>query len=217
MVPPRALEDVIMSNENVSETRRLEELWGGEFGDAYVERNRAVAQHRAPFWREVLNDFPAGRVLEVGCNLGANLTTIAQVIRPADVFGVDVNQKALGLLRASLPGVNAVSAPARELPFRDRWFDLVFTMGVLIHQPPETLPIVMAEIVRCSRRFVLCGEYFAPTPTEVPYRGERGALFKRDFGGLYRRLFPELSLRKQGFLSRADGWDDATYWIFEKP
>lgn len=202
--------------EKASEASRLEQLWSGEFGDAYVDRNRTVAAHRAPFWREVLAEFPARRVLEVGCNLGANLATIAEVIPPTDVFGIDVNQKALDLLRSSLPGVNAVSAPARELPFRDRWFDLVFTMGVLIHQPPEALPIVMSEIVRCSRRFVLCGEYFAPAPTDVPYRGQTGALFKRDFGGLYLSLFPELTLRKQGFLARAEGWDDVTFWVFEK-
>ena len=105
----------------------------------------------------------------------------------------------------------------RESIALDRWFDLVFTMGVLIHQPPETLPMVMAEIVRCSNRFVLCGEYFSPEPTEVAYRGETGALFKRDFGGLYQQMFPELSLRKKGFLSKAEGWDDVTYWAFEKP
>lgn len=206
-----------MTDPKPSQIRRLEQLWAGEFGDAYVERNREVAQHRTPFWREILGEFPADRVLEVGCNLGANLVAITERVRPADVFGVDVNQKALELLRASIPGVNAVSSPARELPFRDRWFDLVFTVGVLIHQPPAVLPIVMAEIVRCSRRFVLCGEYFAPTLTEVPYRGEQGALFKRDFGALYQELFPELRLLKQGFLGRDAGWDDVTYWVFERP
>ena len=74
----------------------------------------------------------------------------------------------------------------------------------------------MAEIVRCSRRHVLCGEYYAERPTEIPYRGHRGALFKRDFGALYRTRFPELTLLDQGFLSKADGWDDVTWWMFEK-
>ena len=119
-------------------------------------------------------------------------------------------------LVASRDGVHAVWSQARELPFRDGWFDMVFTVGVLIHQPPETLPVVMAEIVRCSRRYVLCGEYFAEEPTEVPYREQKGALFKRDFGGLYCRLFPGFVVRQQGFLSRAEGWDDITYWVLER-
>jgi hypothetical protein len=87
-------------------------------------------------------------------------------------------------------------------------------MGVLIHIHPDDLPGVMEEIVRCSNRYVLCGEYFAEEPTEVPYRGHEGALFKRDFGALYRELFP-LREVKTGFLSEGS-WDDITYWVFEK-
>jgi pseudaminic acid biosynthesis-associated methylase len=202
---------------NVPEARRLEQLWSEEFGDAYVDRNRAAGESRAPFWQTILAEFPVQRVLEVGCNVGANLRWVAATIPPQNVYGIDINLKSLDDLHRTLPGVNALWSPARELPFRDRWFDLVFTIGVLIHQPESTLPLVMAEVVRCSRRYVLCGEYYAEQTTEVPYRGQEGALFKRDYGRLYQELFPELTLRKQGFLGRAEGWDDVTYWVFEKP
>jgi hypothetical protein len=74
----------------------------------------------------------------------------------------------------------------------------------------------MAEIVRCSRRYVLCGEYFAEQTTEVPYQNQSGALFKRNYGRIYQELFPELRLIQQGFLGRDEGWDDVTYWMFEK-
>lgn len=204
------------SNAEKPEVQRLEQLWSGEFGDAYVERNSRAGDLRGPFWREILEAFPASRVLEVGCNLGANLRWIADRLPPGEAYGIDINQKAIQSLHAEIPAINALLGAARELPFRDCWFDLVFTMGVLIHQPPEILPIVMSEVVRCSRRWVLCGEYFAEQPTEVPYRGETRTLFKRDFGGTYQRLFPGLTLRKKGFLSRADGWDDVTYWMFER-
>lgn len=200
-----------------SEGARLERLWAGDFGDAYTDRNRAAGPPRASFWKGVLAACRPRRVLEIGCNLGLNLRWVASTVPARDVYGVDINLKALAELRRGVPGVQAVASPARSLPFRDGVFDLVFTMGVLIHQPPETLPLIMAEIVRCSARFVLCGEYFAAEPTEIGYRGQTGALFKRDFGGLYAQLCPQLSARKQGFLSRAEGWDDVTYWLFEKP
>jgi spore coat polysaccharide biosynthesis protein SpsF len=93
---------------------------------------------------------------------------------------------------------------------------LVFTAGVLIHQPELSLPVVMSEIVRCSRRYVLCMEYFAETTVEVDYRGHSGALFKRNYGALYRELFPELQLLEQGELTADQGWDNVTYWAFEK-
>lgn len=200
----------------MSETARLEQLWGGEFGDAYVDRNRAAGDIRGPFWQAILTEFAVQNVLEVGCNIGANLRWIASHLPPQNVYGVEVNLKALNELRRTLPDVNALWGVARELPFRDRWFDLVFTMGVLIHQPESTLSLVMAEIVRCSRRYVFCGEYYAEQTTEVLYRGQTRALFKRDYGRLYQEFFPELQLCKQGFLSREEGWDDRNYWLFEK-
>jgi pseudaminic acid biosynthesis-associated methylase len=202
----------------ISEAKRLEALWSGEFGDAYVDRNLTAGGNRQSFWQTTLAEFSGIRnVLEVGCNLGANLHWFANYLSPKDVYGVDINLKALNALRRTHPDLNALWSPARDLPFRDRWFDLVFTMGVLIHQPESTLPLAMSEIVRCSRRYVLCGEYFAEQTTEVPYHGQTGALFKRDYGHIYKDLFPELELRKHGFLSRAEGWDDVTYWVFEKP
>ncbi len=209
-----------MSNgvdQPVSEASRLERLWAGGFGDDYLDRNADASKHRRAFWQSLLDELPCGRVLEVGCNLGGNLQWIAEKVEPTDVYGVDVNRKALTELRARLPEVNAVWAPARELPFRDGWFDLVFTIGVLIHQPESTLPLVMAEMVRCSRRWVLCGEYYAAQPVEVPYRGQGAALFKRDYGRLFLELFPELRLHRQGFLGRDTGWDDVTWWAFERP
>lgn len=203
--------------EREPDTGRLEELWRGDFGDEYVGRNAAAGQGREPFWNELLDEFPVESVLEVGCNRGGNLGHIARKVPPRSVYGIDINETALAELRSEVPGVNALWSPAREIPFRDRWFDLVFTTGVLIHQSPNALPLVMGEVVRCSRRYVLCGEYYAEELTEVPYRGHRGALYKRDFGALYQELFPELELRKRGFLSKQDGgWDDVTYWLFEK-
>ena len=203
-------------NERSSEAARLEELWAGEFGNAYVDRNRGVHAPREAFWTGLVDELTPKRVLEVGCNLGGNLQWIARRLPPADVYGVDVNPHALDELRAAIPGVNALTAAGRELPFRDAWFDLVFTMGVLIHQPESTLPLVMSEIVRCSRRWVLCGEYFAEQSTEVAYRNQPGALFKRNYGRLYAELFPGLRLVRQEFYGRDQGWDDVTVWLFEK-
>ncbi|MBC8505211.1 MAG: methyltransferase domain-containing protein [Anaerolineales bacterium] len=207
-----------MSNiqENPAETLRLENLWDSDFGDDYVERNQSVGEHRRPFWEIILSEFPSQSVLEIGCNIGANLQWIASLIPPQNVYGIDVNRRALLQIRNRVPDINSLWCPARELPFRDRWFDLTFTMGVLIHQPESTLPLVMSEIVRCSNKYVLCVEYYSEETAEMPYRGQTGALFKRNYLHIYQELFPELELIKQGFLSRDEGWDDVTYWMFEK-
>jgi pseudaminic acid biosynthesis-associated methylase len=196
---------------------RLEGLWSGEFGDDYVERNRAASEGRRPFWEHVLGKIDAASALEIGCNVGGNLRWLAELLDAENVAGVDVNEHALEVVRSEIPGVDARVASARELPFADDSFDLVFTTGVLIHQSPEELPRVMDEIVRASRRYVLCGEYRADELEEVPYRGQRGALYKQDYGRLYQERFPQLKLLEEGFLPKSEGvWDDVTYWIFEQ-
>jgi len=205
------------STRHGSEAERLEQLWAGEFGDEYVERNLAAYERRGTFWLPLIDELKPESVLEVGANVGGNLQWIAQRVAPNQVTGVDVNAKALRLLDARVTGVRATYAPARELPLADRSVDLVFTMGVLIHQPEESLTKVMSEMVRVARRYVLCGEYYDAETVEVPYRGNEGALFRRDYGGLFAEMFSfELTLVRQGFLDEAEGFDRTTWWLFER-
>ncbi len=200
----------------MTEPTRLEELWAGDFGDAYVERNRVLDARRATFWTDLLAAHPIRSVLEVGCGQGGNLGPISRILPARDVWGVDVNEEALSRIRLNAPGVNAVTGLARRLPFRDRFVDLTFTMGVLIHQPDPTLPIVLSEIVRCTSRFVLWGEYHAPATEQIAYRGVEGALFRRDYGAIYHELFPELVVRAEGYLGPEQGFDRVTWQLLER-
>jgi pseudaminic acid biosynthesis-associated methylase len=197
------------------DAERLEALWAGDFGDQYVDRNAAAAEGRRPFWAERHEKLGFTSALEIGCNVGGNLRHLAALLGVENVAGIDINEHALEVLREAVPGVDVRIASARSLPFADGAFDLVFTTGVLIHQAPDELPGIMDEIVRCSRRFVLCGEYRADELEEVHYRGHEGALFRNDYGKLYADRFPELRLVEEGFLGQP-AWDDITYWVFEK-
>lgn len=183
--------DMTPSDEK-SNADRLERMWAGEFGDRYIERNRGEGEQRQEFWRPLMRQHRISEALEIGSNIGLNLDHVmAGGVR---AVGVDINHASLVKMRQRLPGVAAVRSAARRLPFRDRSFDLVFTAGVLIHQPQETLDDVLREIVRCARRYVLCIEYYAPETTEITYRGRSGSLFKLDFGARYVRAAPELTL-----------------------
>ena len=84
-----------------------------------------------------------------------------------------------------VPDATSWREPARELPFRDGWFDLVFTVGVLVVVPEETIRTAMCEMARVSSRYVLSGEMFAPEMTSIPHREIDAALFKRDYGKVF--------------------------------
>lgn len=204
------------ASNSKNEVSRLESLWSGDFGDAYVDRNLGAYASRQGFWEMMIEKVSPTRVLEVGCNVGGNLRWIAPDLPAGATYGIDVNLKALTTLRAEFPAVNSTLESARDLPFKDGSFDLVFTMGVLIHQPEDSVLEVIAEMARCSSRYVLCGEYFSEETTEVAYRGVEGALFKRDYGKAFVDVDPTLTLVETGYLTAAEGFDDVTWWLFEK-
>jgi len=204
----------VTGETEATDAERLEQLWAGDFGDAYTERNRGSID-RSEFWRTLIAAHPFANALEVGCNVGDNLLALSELVGAAALAGVDVNEGALATARGALPEADLRHVAARELPFKDGSFELVFTAMVLIHQPDETLQSVMGEIVRCSRRYVLSIEYEASEYVDVPYRGQEGALFKRPYGALYAATFPQLQPVVGGFLGQAEGWDDVTWSLLE--
>jgi pseudaminic acid biosynthesis-associated methylase len=198
------------------ERQRLEGLWRGEFGDAYTERNSEAGARRGPFWETLLGQLTVAGVLEIGCNVGGNLQHVARLLPGSRVVGIDVNASALSELRSRVPGVIPLVGSAAELPFRTSSFDLIFTAGVLIHQPEDTILTVMTEVIRCSSRYILAAEYAAADTEEVAYRGERGALFRRDYRRMYESLDPRLRLLREGTAGPEEGFDDVTFHLFEK-
>jgi pseudaminic acid biosynthesis-associated methylase len=101
----------------------------------------------------------------------------------------------------------------------DRKFDLVFTNSVLIHVNPDDLLTSMGRMYDLSSRYILISEYFNRTPVMIHYRGEDDRLFKRDFGKLFIENF-NCKVVNYGFLWGYEfdnaGFDDITYWLFEK-
>jgi len=198
----------------MSEAERLEELWSGQFGAEYAARNGPA--DRAIVWGSLLENRNISTVLEVGCGGGNNLFSIeCNGVSPTGVYGIDIGENALILAAKQYASFNRLYGKARDIPFKNKFFDLVFTCGVLIHQPEESLLQVMSEIVRCSRKYVLCMEYFSETREEVPYRDQAGALFRDNYGKRYLDNF-NLKLVETGFLAKEQGFDRITYWLMEK-
>jgi pseudaminic acid biosynthesis-associated methylase len=186
------------------ERAETEKLWQGEFGAAYTERNPRCmsdldALYRKQFGttrtevnQELLADVDrTSRVLEVGVNVGLQLQGLRQLGFTA-LYGVDLQRPALAEVRTVAPEARVACASAMALPFPDNSFDLVFTSALLIHIPPDLAVRVMAEIHRCSRRWIWGWEYFAEVYTPVSYRGQENALWKTNFPEAYLKHFADL-------------------------
>ncbi len=129
------------------------------------------------------------------------------------LFGVEINHRSAR--EAVIRGLFVVNAGAVEvLPWVANAFDIVFTVGMLIHVAPSALTQTMRLIAKASSRYVLAVEYEAPSEVEVEYRGKADLLWKRNYGQLYAN--DGLVLVESMPLTRAEGFDDCTAWLFRK-
>ncbi len=200
-------------------------FWQGSTGNEYIERNKFEEWKLSPgiaAFKKILQHFKFKSVLEVGSNIGLNLIYLNRLYDQAlDLFAVEPNIAAFNRLTSQPQLINLTKAwncNAFNLPLEDGSIDLVFTSGVLIHIAPEDLQRATDEIVRVSRKYVLCIEYFSHTPESIEYRGREGLLFKRDFGAFYQDTYPKLKCRDYGFLWQREFavFDNLTWWLFEK-
>jgi len=183
------------------------ETWSGAFGKDYTERNRfsdyeeynqfyidRFGSGRAELNARHLADLPKqSRFLEVGCNIGNQLFGL-QHDGFSQLYGVELQLDAVVAAHTERPELNVVQGSAFDIPFKDGFFDIVFTNNVLIHISPDDLGKVMDEMVRTSGQYIWGFEYFAPEIVEVPYRGNTDLLWKADYGQLFLDRFPELEL-----------------------
>jgi SAM-dependent methyltransferase len=119
----------------------------------------APAKRRSA-WLAGLDVFTgAGSVLELGCNVGRNLWMLRRRHPGLTLAGVDINPEAIEHARRRVEGdlfVGDLYDPGATLGHRTA--DVVFTMGVLIHLHPDTVPELLAEMVKRARRAVVLVE-----------------------------------------------------------
>jgi pseudaminic acid biosynthesis-associated methylase len=193
---------------NTRKTPQLEE-WQGNFGRSYTDRNSLTPEQVDSLWiknfgitrtdlnRQFLKDVPVdSRILEVGCNI-ANQLLLLQQLGYSELHGVEVQSYALTVARSRTENISLLQGTAFDLPYKDGFFDLVFTSGVLIHVAPADLPAALDEIHRCARTYILGSEYYAPTVSEVSYRDHQGLLWKMDYARQYLNRFADLELVRE--------------------
>lgn len=84
------------------------------------------------------------RILDVGCGLGMYVEKFRRF--SSEVYGVDIDPEKVATAQTRLPNISL--APAEDLPFKDRSFDLVLLHEVIEHVVDDHRAI--AEAVRCT-------------------------------------------------------------------
>jgi pseudaminic acid biosynthesis-associated methylase len=132
------------------------------------------------------------------------------------LYGIELQHYAVEKAKQLTKDINIIQANAIDIPFKNNYFEFVFTCGVLIHIPPEILGNVMDEMYRCSGKYILGLEYFAEQHTSLSYRGESNLMWKGDFGGMFMKRFPDLKKVKEKKYKYVDNDNVDIMYLLEK-
>jgi len=185
-------------------------FWDGDFGKEYTRRNipNSIQDFNNNYLErfgvsrfEMFNEFLGSlskeiKILEVGCNVGMQLIAL-QEMGFKNLYGIELQWDAVEMSKKMSNQINIIQGSAFDLPFKDNYFDLVMTNGVLIHIAPDDLPKAISEIIRCSISHILGFEYFSEGLQAVNYRGHEGFLWKSNFSKLFCDFSNQLSLEKE--------------------
>src|SRR3989338_3210522 len=199
-----------------------ENFWATTYATDYIKKNSSFDnQLGAEAWAKMLRGTQGevNNFLECGCNIGRNIDQIKMVLPDAIPSIIEISEPAFKFVTSHHDFKHAFNGAILYSAFDEASFDLVFTMGVLIHINPDQLLEHMEKMFKYSNKYILMGEYFNRTPVSIEYQGEKEKLFKRDFGKLFIQNF-NVKLVDYGFLwghiyDKA-GFDDVTWWLFEK-
>jgi pseudaminic acid biosynthesis-associated methylase len=216
-----------MLSTNPPSTEQIR-TWTSDFGREYTDRNshslaeleelyhRNYGIGRREINRRFLEDIPRDAlILEVGCNIGNQLLLLQQM-GFTNLYGIEIQSYALERARRLVAGAKLLRASALALPYPDRFFDLVFTSGVLIHIAPPELSRALAEIHRCTKRWIWGFEYYAPEMTEVRYRGHSALLWKTDYARHFQEQFCDLELLREERLRYLENENVDTVFLFRR-
>ncbi len=189
--------------------------WKSDFGVEYTGRNNISPSSRLNAFKSMIDGLSINKILEIGCNVGHNLVALSQ-IGDFQLIGVEPSKYAVLQGRSKSNAISILEGNAFDIPFKDGYFDLVFTSGVLIHISIADLPKAIDEMYRVTNRYILVIEYYAENETVIPYHGHNDLLWKRDFKLHFLERYPSLKVVKSGYWDKADGFDRTHWWLFEK-
>jgi len=199
-----------------------EEFWEREIPSAYRTDNDGFdIPSGLSAWQKMTHSLDVSEIntfLECGSNIGRNVGILAKLAPLWEANVIEINVDSLSICMDRYEIANSFRGSIKDSQFEKK-FDFVFSCGVLIHVNPDDLLETMQKMYDHSNRFILIAEYFSRAPESIIYRGQLNKLFKRDFGKLFIENFPVRAL-DCGFLwsheHEAGGFDDITYWLFEK-
>lgn len=181
-----------LQTENKMDVQSLEKHWSStsEFSSDGYEK--IWANRRAALASFIVEKKPK-KVLEIGTFGGYNLREIHKLDDTIELVGFDINLSALDYAKKKCPAIDTIHGSIHKLEkyFTENQFDLIFTAGVLIHIPNESVNSIISNIIQFSKTDVVHAEHHGATPNKLPGKKMR---WVHNFEALYEthdtNIFP---------------------------
>lgn len=112
-------------------------------------RDESSSDDPVPLARQILTASGPGRILDIGCGMGALVRELLK--QGADAYGLDVSSVAVARCNDAIPGRFHV-ASVLALPFPDDSFDTLISTNCLEHLAPEDVAPALLEMHRVCRK-----------------------------------------------------------------
>ena len=115
-------------------------FWAKDYAQEYIEKNQKFDRKMGvEGWSKILEKATAiEQILECGCNIGRNIGFLNEVLPDAKKTIIEISKPAYDFVTNEYQLDQSFNGTILQSNFEQK-FDLVFTMGVLIHIHPDDL------------------------------------------------------------------------------
>ncbi len=196
-IRPMRLKELIVGTKAWEEywiRRKRGKDWHGKGNDWVKATFESIDHPHRKLVVEAVSKFKPTSILEVGCASAPNLRLLAEKYPKAEIWGVDINQKAVEYGNAmfrqdGFKFVNIMIGSADKLLFAEKTFDVVLTDAMLIYIGKDKIRQVMGKLVSIAKKgLVLIEMHIDGVGVEGVYRN---ALWQRDYVELIHEFAPQ--------------------------
>lgn len=144
--------------EKTKEVIQIARQFGKEYFDGARIYGYGGYYYHPRFWRAVVSDFQKyygltkeNSILDVGCAKGFMLYDFWRLIPGITVTGIDISQYAIDHAPNEVKPFLTIGN-AKDLPFPDKFFDLVISINTIHNLPREECREALREIMRVSKK-----------------------------------------------------------------
>ena len=154
-------------------------FWSEQYAEDYIKKNAEFDTGLAlEAWGKMLASTSGiTSLLECGCNIGRNIDSLERVLPSASKSIIEISKPAFDFVSRRHALAQKFNGSILESSLEGS-FDLVYTMGVLIHINPDELLANLQKAYNYSNKYLLFGEYFNRTPIMLDYQGQKTAFLK---------------------------------------